>query len=104
MGWFPSGHPDARAGETIVMLLGRGWMCARLSPEDEVSGDREVRLGLMPPLTGIVGLYGPEISWAGQIATDLVNEEGGVLGRRVELVIEDDGSIPETAVPAAERH
>lgn len=61
-----------------------------------------VRLGLMPPITGIVGLYGPDISWAGTIATQIVNEEGGVLGRPVELILKDDGSIPETAVPAAE--
>lgn len=65
--------------------------------------DTALRLGLMPPLTGIVGLYGREISWAGEIATRIVNERGGVLGRRVELVLEDDGSGPETAVPAAER-
>ncbi|MDH5436453.1 MAG: ABC transporter substrate-binding protein, partial [Gammaproteobacteria bacterium] len=62
-----------------------------------------VKLGLMPPLTGIVELYGPEISRAAQIACDEVNEQGGVLGRRLELIIEDDGSLPETAVPAAQK-
>ena len=62
-----------------------------------------VKLGLMPPLTGLVGIYGSEISRAGQIACQVVNENGGVLGRMLELVIEDDGSLPETAVAAAER-
>ena len=62
-----------------------------------------IRLGLMPPLTGVVALYGQEIRWAGQIARDEVNAAGGVLGRPLELVVEDDGSLPETAVPAAER-
>lgn len=60
------------------------------------------RLGLMAPLTGLVELYGPEISRAGRIACDEINERGGVLGRPLELVIADDGSLPETAVPAAE--
>jgi len=55
----------------------------------------------MPPLTGLVGMYGAEISHAGQIACDEVNESGGVLGRPLELVIEDDGSLPESAVAAA---
>lgn len=55
----------------------------------------------MPPLTGIVGIYGPEIVWAAKIACDEVNEGGGLLGRRLELMIEDDGSLPATAVPAA---
>jgi len=62
-----------------------------------------VKLGLMPPLTGLVSLYGSEIARAGQIARDEVNASGGVLGRRLELVIEDDGSLPDSAVAAAER-
>jgi len=56
----------------------------------------------MPPLTGLVGMYGPEIARAGLIACQEVNENGGVLGRPLELVIEDDGSLPESAVAAAE--
>ena len=62
-----------------------------------------IRLGLLPPLTGLVELYGPEICWAAKIACAEINEQGGVLGRKLELVIEDDGSMPEMAVPAAER-
>ncbi len=57
----------------------------------------------MPPLSGVVNIYGPEISRAGQIACDEINEQGGVLGRPLELVIEDDGSLPESAVTAAEK-
>ncbi|MBO8084830.1 MAG: EAL domain-containing protein [Marichromatium sp.] len=62
-----------------------------------------IRIGLMPPLTGLVSLYGPEISWAGRIACAEINAAGGVLGRPLELVIVDDGSQPETAVPTAAR-
>lgn len=62
-----------------------------------------VKLGLMPPLTGLVGMYGAEIARAGQIACAEVNESGGILGRPLELVIEDDGSLPESAVAAATR-
>lgn len=61
-----------------------------------------IKIGLMPPLTGIVGLYGREIVTAAQIACDQINEAGGVLGRELELVIRDDGSLPESAVLAAE--
>ncbi|MEW5904939.1 MAG: ABC transporter substrate-binding protein [Pseudomonadota bacterium] len=62
-----------------------------------------VRLGLMPPLTGLVGLYGAEICHAAQIACDEINAAGGLLGRPLQLLIEDDGSLPDTAVPAALR-
>ncbi|MBF0153593.1 MAG: ABC transporter substrate-binding protein [Magnetococcales bacterium] len=57
----------------------------------------------MPPLTGIVGLYGPEITMACQVAAEEVNAHGGVLGRPLQLVIEDDGSLPSSAVLAAEK-
>lgn len=62
-----------------------------------------IKLGLMPPLTGLVGIYGEEIARAGQIACQEINESGGLLGRTLELVIEDDGSFPESAVVAAEK-
>jgi diguanylate cyclase (GGDEF)-like protein/PAS domain S-box-containing protein len=55
----------------------------------------------MPPLTGLVDIYGPEIVCAARIACEEINARGGVLGRPLELVIEDDGSLPQTAVPAA---
>ncbi len=62
-----------------------------------------VKVGLMPPLTGLVSIYGTEILRAAQIACAEVNEQGGVLGRPLELVVEDDGSLPESAVAAAEK-
>ena len=64
---------------------------------------KSVKLGLLAPLSGIVGLYGDEISTAAKIACDEVNEEGGVLGLPLEIIIEDDGSMPDTAIDAAER-
>ncbi|MBF0108514.1 MAG: ABC transporter substrate-binding protein [Magnetococcales bacterium] len=62
-----------------------------------------IRLGLMAPLTGLVRMYGREISLAGRIAVEVVNENGGVLGRPLQLVIEDDGSLPDSALVAAEK-
>ena len=64
---------------------------------------KPIRLGLMSPLTGLVSLYGQEITWAGRIACDEINAAGGINGCELELIVEDDGSLPEKAVPAAER-
>ena len=62
-----------------------------------------IKVGVMPPLTGIVGIYGTEITRAAQVACQEINEAGGVLGKPLELIIEDDGSLPESAVVAAEK-
>ena len=67
----------------------------------EKTWSESIRLGLMPPLTGLVEMYGPEIVAAARIACEEINARGGVLGRPLELIIEDDGSLPQTAVPAA---
>ena len=62
-----------------------------------------VRLGLMPPMSGLVDMYGTEIVRAARLACDEINQRGGVLGRPLELIVEDDGSLPPTAVAAAQR-
>ena len=62
-----------------------------------------IKLGVMPPLTGLVGIYGSEIMHAAHIACQEINENGGVLGRPLELIFEDDGSLPDTAVNAAKK-
>lgn len=65
--------------------------------------ENKIKLGLMPPMTGIVEMYGQEIIWAAQIACQEINDSGGVLGKQLELIIEDDGSLPDSAVRAAEK-
>ncbi|MBT4868317.1 MAG: ABC transporter substrate-binding protein [Planctomycetaceae bacterium] len=65
-------------------------------------GSDSIRLGVMTPLTGLVGIYGQDIACAAKVACQEVNENGGVLGRTLELIIEDDGSLPESSVTAAE--
>lgn len=67
------------------------------------SAENAIRLGLMVPYSGIVDMYGPEISWAGQIACAEINARGGLLGRPLHLIEVDDGSLPQTAEPAARR-
>jgi diguanylate cyclase (GGDEF)-like protein/PAS domain S-box-containing protein len=66
-----------------------------------VSLSSPVRLGLMAPLSGVVALYGNEIVNAAQAACAMVNDQGGIGGQRLELVVADDSSDPETAVAAA---
>ena len=40
---------------------------------------------------------GNDLAWGYRLAVDLLNEKGGIAGRRVQLVIRDDESDPETS-------
>lgn len=62
-----------------------------------------IRLGSLVPLSGGGGTFGPGIRAAQQAAVDEANRAGGVLGRKVELVGEDDQTNPEAAVRAARK-
>jgi len=65
--------------------------------------DEKLRLGVLTPLTGAGGFDGPRMLKAMQAVADEVNGAGGVLGRRIELVVEDDQTNPDAAVRAAHK-
>ncbi|MET0222693.1 MAG: ABC transporter substrate-binding protein [Tardiphaga sp.] len=62
-----------------------------------------VRIGLLAPLTGTGGPYGQEEEQAARAAVKIVNDAGGVLGRKLELVVADDESQPTAGVAAARK-
>ncbi len=60
-------------------------------------------LGVLTPLTGAGGFDGPRMLKAMQAVAAEVNGAGGVIGRQIELVVEDDQTNPEAAVRAARK-
>jgi len=62
-----------------------------------------IRIGILIPLTGATSQFGATMSRAAQIAAQEINAAGGVNGRSVEVLIEDDQSNPEAAVRAARK-
>ena len=60
------------------------------------------RIGALYPLTGSLALLGNENLNGARIAVDMINEKGGVAGRKVELV-QGDASTPDKAQSEAER-
>jgi branched-chain amino acid transport system substrate-binding protein len=62
-----------------------------------------LELGVLTPLTGAGGFDGPRMAKAMQAVMDEVNGAGGLLGRKVVLVVEDDQTNPEAAVRAARK-
>lgn len=63
----------------------------------------EFRIGLLVPLRGPIGLFGPSSINCAMLAANEINERGGILGRRVKLVIGDGGGPTGDIVAEAER-
>ena len=64
-------------------------------------GAEPIKVGVVVSKTGWAGFIGTPEADTIEVVVDRVNREGGVLGRRVELYIEDDQSSPTTAAVAA---
>lgn len=62
-----------------------------------------IRLGTLTPLTGAGGPYGPVMANCVKSVIEEVNAAGGVLGRQVALVSEDDQTNPEAGLRAARK-
>jgi branched-chain amino acid transport system substrate-binding protein len=62
-----------------------------------------IKIGVIYPLTGSSAAAGAYQSAGVKIAADKINAEGGILGRPVELLVEDGANDPAQSVSAAEK-
>lgn len=62
-----------------------------------------VVLGALPPLTGAGGPYGPSMQRAMQGVIEEANAAGGIRGRQIRLVTEDDQTNPDAGVRGARK-
>jgi branched-chain amino acid transport system substrate-binding protein len=68
-----------------------------------VQAQESVKVGVIQPLSGSVAASGNYVRMGAEIARDWINAKGGVLNRKVELLIEDNKSDPKEAATAAEK-
>jgi branched-chain amino acid transport system substrate-binding protein len=62
-----------------------------------------IKIGVTQPLTGAFAASGNYVTQGAKIAEDQINAAGGVLGRKIQLVVEDNKSNPTEAVATAEK-
>jgi branched-chain amino acid transport system substrate-binding protein len=66
------------------------------------AGSNTLKIGIVFPLTGGSADFGQSSLNGIQLAVDEINELGGYLGRRFELLIKDDKSDPEIGIKASQ--
>lgn len=62
-----------------------------------------IKIGVNQPLTGAVAASGNYVTNGARLAEEAINRKGGVLGKKIQLIIEDNKSNPKEAVAAAEK-
>jgi len=73
--------------------------CAAEQGNEGVTDDA-IRVGMIADLTGPLAFIGQEISAGAALHVQDVNDHGGVHGRKIELIVEDDGYQPPRTVAA----
>ena len=84
------------AGVIVALVAG-------LSISVSISQAPPIKIGTFTPLSGHAAYYGEHIVFGAKMAIEEVNEKGGLLGRKVEFIAEDDKNVPAEAVSAAEK-
>lgn len=84
---------------TAGLLLASG---SALAQSQGVSKD-EIVIGTIQDLSGPLAGFGKQIRLGMMLRVDEANEQGGVNGRRLKLLIEDDGYDPKRSVLAAQK-
>ncbi len=62
-----------------------------------------IKLGVLSPLTGLYAIVGERSSQGIKLAVDEINANGGVLGHKLEAIIRDSETNPDTSVRVARR-
>lgn len=94
----------------FVLLLALGFLvhpaCAADPPSTEASAAADIepiRVGIAIPISGPLASVGEQAHNGFREAADAINATGGVLGRPLSLIYEDDGCDAKQAVTAADR-
>jgi branched-chain amino acid transport system substrate-binding protein len=97
-----SNSPDLRRRALIKGAAGTALAAGIGMPAILRAQTDPIRIGHLTPLTGFLGPLGEYAQMGVQLAADQINAEGGVMGRQIELVLEDSVN-PQTASAKAER-
>lgn len=66
-------------------------------------GEETIKIGIAGPMTGDQSKMGMDFKNGVQLAVDEWNAKGGVLGKKIEMVVEDDQHDPKQAVAIANK-
>jgi branched-chain amino acid transport system substrate-binding protein len=88
---------SSRALKTVLAALGVMLLAGAASAQGTI------KIGVTQPLTGAFAASGNYVAQGAKIAEEEINKAGGVLGQKIEIIIEDNKSNPTEAAATAEK-
>jgi len=73
----------------VALLAMTGWPITGHAQEPGLT-DKTIKIGMFAPLSGPNMAYGFDVANAARMYYDKINKEGGIHGRKIEVVLEDD--------------
>src|SRR5436190_9589603 len=65
--------------------------------------DNEITIGLFAPMSGQLAAFGLDALPAAKMWYEEVNKKGGIHGRKIKVIVEDDKCVPNEAVAVAKK-
>lgn len=99
-------YPMNRRTALRTMAISAGVTGASLSMPGVLRfarAEEPIKVGLISPLTGAWTVYGKAHSAGFELAVDEINSTGGVLGRKIEVIVGDSRTEPRIVVEQANR-
>ena len=87
----------------VLLLLAALALAHPAQAQEPGLSDSEIVLGMWTCLTGPTALLGTSARDGVQVWVNEINEAGGIHGRKLRLVVYDDGGSPQEALAAVRR-
>lgn len=100
-------HPWRRASAGTTLAAAMAMLLAScgggIGGEGSESEEGPIKLGMLAPFSGSEAAFGDYMQNGAELAIQEINDEGGVDGRELELVVEDDACDATASVAAAQK-
>jgi len=93
-----TGRREGKLGILFLIFIGMFFL---MSTSVDVQAAEELKIGVIAPLTGGAGPIGQSQLAGAKVAAMHINEDGGILGRKVVIVERDTAYSPATGIKVA---
>ena len=87
----------------VILSLGLGLGLLAPAPSPAAATSGPIKIGAILSVTGPASFLGAPAAKTAQMLIDRINSEGGVNGRKLQLILKDSGGSPEKAVSFAKQ-